>query len=62
MAYYLVKQKGDEQERLIEARTHAGARNHAAKDLFDISIAKPADLLRLGKAGVEVEQASTDTE
>lgn len=60
MAYYLVKQKGDDKERLIESRTQAGARNHAAKDMFEIAVASPADLLRLGKAGVEVEQASAE--
>lgn len=59
MPLYLMKHLGSdgERERLVEASNIQTARNHVAAGIIQGEIAKPADLFRLAKAGVELEKA-----
>lgn len=59
MPIYLMEHElgGEKKERLVEASSIAVARNHVARDMIRGGIAKHADLFRLAKAGVELEQA-----
>lgn len=56
MAVYLVKSP-DGAERLVEAANRASARNHVAKAVLDVAVAKQADLFRVAKAGGDIETA-----
>ena len=58
-AIYLVK-NGDT-ERLVRAKNQAQVRAHLVKPVV-ISYAEQDDLLRLGGAGVKVEQASNGSD
>ena len=44
-------------ERLVEAKNAAQALNYAVEGTHECEVAKPADLVRLGRAGVEIEAA-----
>jgi len=63
MAIYLVTTRvGDSfKERLVQAATRAGARNHVAKDMVDVAVASQATLFRIAKAGGALEEADADT-
>lgn len=56
MAVYLVKSP-DGKERLVDAANRASARNHVAKSVLDVAVAKQADLFRVAKAGGDIETA-----
>lgn len=55
MATYLVKQ--GETERLIEAPNKASAIRHYVTPLVTAEVAEPADIVRVAKAGGDIEQA-----
>jgi hypothetical protein len=50
-------QNGDK-ERLVEANNMAAARNFVARSVLSIEVAKPTDLFRLAKTGIEVESVT----
>lgn len=56
MAVYLVKDPTGK-ERLVDAANRASARNHVAKTVLDVAVAKQADLFRVAKAGGDIEAA-----
>lgn len=63
MPIYKIKQtltEGDDKhtvERLVEAKNEARAVNHVAKDTIESEKAENADIIRLTKDGVNLEQA-----
>jgi hypothetical protein len=60
MAIYLVTGP-DGKERLVDASTQAGARSHAARKDYKVTVASQADLFRIAKAGGDVEAAGADS-
>lgn len=62
MPTYLLKttipgDKPTTRERIVEASNVAQAIRHVSKDTITCEVAGATDLVRLGKAGVEIEQA-----
>lgn len=61
MPIYLVRVKPSEpQQRLVEAKTAAQARDFALTDCVTVTKPLPGDLVALGKIGIEVEQIPAD--
>jgi hypothetical protein len=48
--------------RLILSKNRAGALSHAAKSAFVVTLADPIEAVKLGAAGVEIEDATLDTD
>lgn len=65
MPHYLIKPKkngSDEpafEPRIVEAKNSARALAYVVEDTIDVSLAEPADLVAHGKAGREIEKASS---
>ena len=59
--YLVTGPQGPEiRQRLVKASTANGAIRHAVKQHFSAVIPSQEDLVRLGKAGVEIEQAGSE--
>ncbi len=53
--FHTPKSEQQERERLIEAPTKAKALNKVAEETISAELAETADIVRLAKAGVELE-------
>lgn len=49
-------------EKLVEAYNQAGVRNHVARQLIKVRVAKATEAARMVKEGIEVEIAGEDAE
>lgn len=61
MPVYIVTAPGANQaERLVDAPNQASARNHVARSILHVEVAKGSDLFRLAKGGTELETANAE--